>query len=162
MSTKITAEKGKQDIWIERLFDADKSLVFRLLTEADLITQWQSNSFAFKVFNCKNGGYYESSHIGNDGHSYGFKGVFHEIVPNQRIIKTSEFLGLPFQVMPTLEIHSLDDITPHQTKLTIQIICNNEEVRNAMVQHGMQQQFDTIFSNLDSILSAYAPLIVNR
>ena len=49
MSTKITAEKGKQDIWIERLFEADKSLVFRLLTEADLITQWQSNSFAFKV-----------------------------------------------------------------------------------------------------------------
>ena len=152
MTTHITAEKGKQDIWVERRFDTHKSLVFRLLTEPDLIVQWQVQPFTFKTFEGKNGGYYESSHIGPDGNTYGFKGVFHEIIPNQRIIKTSEFLGLPFKVIPTLEIQSVEELNPNETKLTIQIICNNEEVRDTMVQHGMQQQFDALFSKLDSLL----------
>ncbi len=152
--TQITAEKGKQDIWVERLFDAEKSLVFRLLTEADLIARWQGHSFAFKHYDCKNGGFYESSHLGSDGNTYGFRGVFHEIMPNERIIKTSEFLGLPFKVIPTLEIHSLETLSPDQTKLTIQIICNSEEVRDAMVQHGMQAQFDAIFNKADSLLKS--------
>lgn len=155
MSTEITAENGKQDIWIKRHFEASKSLVFRILTEPDLIVQWQGHSFAFKSYDCKNGGGYESSHIGSDGNTYGFKGVFHEIIPDERIIKTSEFLGLPFKVIPTLEIHSLEEIDTDQTKLTIQIICNSEEVRDAMVQHGMQQQFDSIFSNLDSLIKSF-------
>ncbi len=152
MTTNITAEKGKQDIWIERSFNANKSLVFRLLVEEDLIIQWQVQPFTFKTFEGKNGGSYESEHIGPDGNTYGFKGVFHEIIPNERIIKTSEFIGLPFKVIPTLEIHSVEETNTDQTQLTIQIICNNEEVRDAMVQHGMQQQFDTLFSNLDNCL----------
>jgi uncharacterized protein YndB with AHSA1/START domain len=152
MTTSITAEKGKQDIWIERSFNANKNLVFRLLTEEDLIIQWQVQPFTFKTFEGKNGGIYESTHIGPDGNTYGFKGVFHEIIPNERIIKTSEFIGLPFKVIPTLEIHSVEEINRDQTKLTIQIICNNEEVRDAMVQHGMQQQFDTLFLNLVLLL----------
>lgn len=152
MTTRITAEKGKQDIWIERQFNTRKSLVFRLLTEADLIVQWQVHPFTFKIFEGKNGGCYESSHIGSDGNTYGFKGVFHEIIPNERVIKTSEFLGLPFKVIPTLEVQSVEELHPNQTKLTIQIICNNEEVRDAMVQHGMQQQFDALFAKLDSLL----------
>lgn len=154
MTTQIIAEKGKQDIWVKRLFNADKKLVFRLLTEADLIEQWQMQSFTFKSFECKNGGYYESSHIGGDGNRYGFKGVFHEIIASQLIIRTSEFLGLPFKVLPTLEIYTLEESTPDQTLLTIQIICNNEEVRDAMVQHGMQQQFDALFSNIDALVKS--------
>lgn len=153
-TTKITAKQGKQDIWVERQFDAEKSLVFRLITEADLIARWQGDTLTFKSYECKNGGFYESSHIGSDGNTYGFRGVFHEIMPNERIIKTSEFLGLPFKVIPTLEIHSLETLSPNQTKLTIQIICNSEEVRDAMVQHGMQAQFDKIFTQADSLLKS--------
>jgi uncharacterized protein YndB with AHSA1/START domain len=124
MTTKITAEKGKQDIWIERNFEASKNLVFRLITEADLIAQWQVHPITFKIFEARNGGSYESSHVGSDGNSYGFKGVFHEIIPHEKVIKTSEFLGLPFKVIPTLEIQSLEELNQNQTKLTIQIICN--------------------------------------
>jgi uncharacterized protein YndB with AHSA1/START domain len=152
MTTKITAEKGKQDIWIERNFEASKNLVFRLITEADLIAQWQVHPITFKIFEARNGGSYESSHVGSDGNSYGFKGVFHEIIPNEKVIKTSEFLGLPFKVIPTLEIQSLEELNQNQTKLTIQIICNSEEVRDAMVQHGMQQQFDALYFNFDTVL----------
>jgi hypothetical protein len=46
----------------------------------------------------------------------------------------------------------VEELNPNETKLTIQIICNNEEVRDTMVQHGMQQQFDALFSKLDSLL----------
>jgi uncharacterized protein YndB with AHSA1/START domain len=153
MSTRITAEKGKQDIWIERRFKATKELVFRLLTEAEFIEAWQNLNFKFKTYDCRDGGSYESSHTAVDGKEYGFKGVFHEIIPNERIIKTSEFLGLPFKVLPTLEIHSLKETESDCTELTLQIICNNEEVRDAMVLHGMQAQFDAIYSKFDLLIS---------
>jgi uncharacterized protein YndB with AHSA1/START domain len=152
MITKITAEIGKQDIWIERNFEAPKNIVFRLLIEADLIVQWQVHPISFKIFEAKNGGSYESSHVGSDGNTYGFKGVFHEIIPNDKVIKTSEFVGLPFKVIPTLEIQSVEDLNENQTKLSIQIICNSEEVRDAMVQHGMQEQFDALFIKIDTLL----------
>jgi len=152
MNTKITAEKGKQDINVERIFKASPNQVYHLFTDPDLIVQWQGNEFRFITFDGRNGGNYESSHIGPDGNTYGFKGVYHELIPNQTIIRTSEFLGLPFKVIPTLEIYQFEPLDVDLTQLTIQIICNSEEVRDAMVQHGMQAQFDTIFSNADKLL----------
>ena len=153
MTTHVTAENGKQDIWIKRQFNAPKNLVYRLISEEELIVQWQVDSFNFIRYEGRNGGMYESTHIGPDGNTYGFKGVFHEIIPNECIIKTSEFLGLPFKVIPTLEIHSVEELNTNKTLLTIQIICNNEEVRDSMVQHGMQEQFDTIFTNFDKTIN---------
>ncbi len=39
-TTKITAEPGKQEILIEREFDAPRELVFKISTDPKMITQW--------------------------------------------------------------------------------------------------------------------------
>ena len=67
------------------------------------------------------------------------------------IIQTSEFLGLPFKVIPTLEITKFESLDAELTKLTKQIICVNNEVRNAMLQYGMRQQFETSFNRIDDL-----------
>lgn len=152
MNVTIKAEVGKQDIWIERVFHVAPNLVYSMFTDAWLICQWQGDNCTFKSFECQNGGIYESEHKGVDGNTYGFKGVYHELIPDERIIRTSEFLGLPFKVIPTLEIYSFEKVDEEKTKLTIQIICNNEEVRDAMVQHGMEAKFDAIFKSIDKLL----------
>ena len=38
--TKIIAEPGKQEFFIEREFDAPRELVFQAFTEPDLLVQW--------------------------------------------------------------------------------------------------------------------------
>jgi uncharacterized protein YndB with AHSA1/START domain len=154
METEIIANQASQDIWIKRNFNAEKQHVFKLFFEKELQIQWQGaflKSFNFVSYECRNGGYYHSTHLGADGHTYGFKGVFHEIIENHQIIKTSEFLGLPFKVIPTLEIISFEEIDG-KTHLTIQILCNNSETRDAMVQHGMKPHFDATFGLMDQLL----------
>lgn len=154
MNTEIIAQKGTQDIWIKREFNAGKNQVFKLFVDKELQYQWQSaflNDFHFVEFDCKTAGAYHTKHIGSDGLEYGFKGVFHEIIENHQIIKTSEFLGLPFKVIPTLEIIRFEE-KDGKTHLTIQIVCNNSETRDAMVQHGMKPHFDATFELMDQLL----------
>ncbi len=153
--TEIIAEKNSQVIWVKRQFNANKNLVFRLFSEKELQLKWQSaflQDFNFQEFNCTSGGSYKSTHIGPDGQTYGFKGVFHEITLDEKIIKTSEFLGLPFKVSPTLEILSFEQ-NNLKTLLTIQIICDSETTRDAMVQHGMEAHFNAIFGKMDTLIS---------
>ena len=90
-------------------------------------------------------------HTGPDGLTYGFRGIYHELIQNERIVKTSEFLGLPFKVLPTLEVLSFEE-QEGQTFLSIQIICDSVVTRDAMVQHGMQTHFDAIFGVIDELL----------
>jgi uncharacterized protein YndB with AHSA1/START domain len=152
--TEIIADKNKQDIWIKRNFNASKDMVFRLFTEEALQFQWQNallKNFKFVTFNCKDGGNFHSTHLGLDGNIYGFIGVYHEIIENEKIIRTSEFLGLPFKVLPTLEIISFGQ-SGDTTTLIIQIICDSETTRDAMVAHGMKSHFDAIFGAMDVIL----------
>lgn len=154
MNTEIIADSGSQNIWIKRRFAADQELVYQLFVEKDLQLQWQSAylaNFKFLHFDCTTGGSYHSTHTGPDGITYGFMGIYHELVPNKRIVKTSEFLGLPFKVLPTLEVLSFEE-QEGQVLLSIQIICDSVVTRDAMVQHGMQTHFDAIFGVMDKLL----------
>ncbi len=156
MNTQITALAHSQDILIKRSFAAAADLVFKLFVEKDLQIRWQSaflQDFAFEAFEPTNGGSFHSTHTGADGQKYGFKGVYHELIPNEKIIKTSEFLGLPFKVTPTLEILTFVPNEDGTTSLNIQIICDSTTTRDAMVQHGMQAHFDAIFGFMDTLLN---------
>lgn len=57
--TKITAKPGKQDIWIEREFDALRELVFKALTDPELYVQWigpRGLTTTIETFEPRNGG----------------------------------------------------------------------------------------------------------
>ena len=43
--TKITAEPGKQEIFITREFDAPRELVFKAFTNPELVPQWWGPSY---------------------------------------------------------------------------------------------------------------------
>lgn len=154
MNTEIIAETSSQNILIKRRFEAKKQQVYRLFVEKDLQVQWQTAflfNFKFLHFDCTPGGSYHSAHSGADGRTYGFRGIYHELIPNECIIKTSEFIGLPFKVLPSLEVLNFEEYEG-QTQLTIQIICDSIKTRDAMLQHGMQTHFDAIFGAMDELV----------
>lgn len=155
MALKITAPKDGHDIIVERDFDAGIHLVFEIFTKPEYLMKWQfpeGAELTIERHDCNTGGSYLSWHKGPNNIKFGFTAVFHEVKVPELIIQTSEFLGLPFKVIPTLEITKLEAINPELTKLTKYIICVSNEVRNAMLQNGMEQHFTSSFIRIDDLL----------
>lgn len=155
LTTKITAAQNGHDIIIERDFNAKAPFVFEMFSNPDYLTQWlfpKEADLKIEKFECHTGGSFLTWHKGASNMKFGFKGVFHEVKNPELIIQTSEFLGLSFKVIPTLEILNFESKGSHWTKFTKQIICINNEVRNAMLQNGMEQQFTSSFIRIDQLL----------
>ncbi len=95
--TTITAEPGKQELFITREFDAPRELVFKAHTDPELYIQWLGPlgyEMKLETFEPYSGGRYRYIHKDQDGNEYGFHGVFHEI-SEEMMIQTFEFEGLP-------------------------------------------------------------------
>src|SRR5512146_2476397 len=104
--TKITAEPGKQELFITREFDAPRELVFKAFTDPELYVQWlgpRSMKMKLEKFEPRSGGAWRYIHIDPQGNEYGFHGVYHEVLPPERLIDTFEFEGLPEAGHVTLE-----------------------------------------------------------
>ncbi|KXK05980.1 MAG: activator of Hsp90 ATPase 1 family protein [Acidobacteria bacterium OLB17] len=99
--TTITAEPGRQELFIIREFDAPREFLFRAHTEPELYKQWVGpNDLTMTIERMEpiSGGSYRFIHS-RDGHEFAFHGVYHEVLPNERIIGTFEFDGMPEKVM---------------------------------------------------------------
>ena len=60
-NTKITAEPGKQELFIIREFNAPRELVFKAFTDPELYAQWigpRELKTTIEIFEPKNGGFW--------------------------------------------------------------------------------------------------------
>ena len=98
---EITAEPGKQEITIRRVFDAPRELVFRAHLDADAIRQWWGPAKYKNIIDkleARSGGAWRFVQADTDGSEYGFHGVFHDVTSPERIVQTFEFEGMPGHV----------------------------------------------------------------
>jgi uncharacterized protein YndB with AHSA1/START domain len=80
--TTITAEPGKQELFIYREFDAPRALVFKAFTDPKLLIQWLNPcNLTMKIEKMESveGGSYRYIHTDTEGRDFGFHGVYHEI-----------------------------------------------------------------------------------
>ena len=153
--TKIMAEPGKQEIFIEREFDAPRELVFKAFTDPELYVQWVGpRGFEMKLetFEPRNGGSWRYIHKDADGNEYAFHGVNHEVSPPERIIGTFEFEGLPEKGHVTLETARFETLPGNRAKLRAQSVFQSVEDRDGMLQSGMEQGVNDSYSRLDELL----------
>src|SRR5512144_3072553 len=139
--TKITAEPGKQELFITREFDAPRELVFKAHTDPKLYTQWlgpRGYEMVLETFEPHSGGRYRYVHKDQNGNEFGFHGVFHEI-SEELMIQTFEFEGLPEKGHVTLDSMRLEELPESRTRITIQSLFRSVEDRDGMVQAGMEQ-----------------------
>ena len=101
---------------------------------------------------CKTGGSFQHSHVHTNGMKFGFRGVYHEVETPDKIIKTSEFVGLPQKMHPVLETTFFETIANGNTSVTIHTICPSVEYRDAMIQNGMEQHLQLSHQLLDNVL----------
>ncbi|RIK23651.1 MAG: ATPase [Chloroflexi bacterium] len=152
--TTITAEPGKQELFITREFDAPRELVYRAFTDPKLYAQWlgpRQYKMKLETFEPRSGGSWRYIHSDDKGNAYGFHGVFHEVTP-ERMIQTFEFEGLPESGHVALETLTLEALPNNRTRIKIHSVYQSVADRDGMVQSGMEGGLNEGFERLDELL----------
>jgi uncharacterized protein YndB with AHSA1/START domain len=153
--TIITAEPGKQELFITREFDAPRELVFKAFVDPELYVQWlgpRGSNMKLETFEPKSGGRWRYIEQDQDGNEYGFHGVNHEVTVPERIIGTFEFEGLPEPGHVTLETSKFEELPGGRTRITSQSVFQTVEDRDGMVQAGMESGVVDSYERLDELL----------
>jgi uncharacterized protein YndB with AHSA1/START domain len=153
--TTLTAEPGKQELFITREFDSPRELVFKAHIDPELYVQWlgpHGYEMTLETFEPQSGGRYRYIHKDKDGNEFGFHGVFHEI-SEELMIQTFEFEGLPERGHVILDTMRLETLPGNRTRVTIQSVYQSVADRDGMVQSGMERGVTEGYERLDEILA---------
>ena len=153
--TKITAEPGRQELFITREFDAPRELVFKAFTDPKLYTQWlgpRRYTMNLEKFEPRSGGMWRYTHKDKDGNEFGFHGVYHEVLAPERMIDTFEFEGLPEKGHVSLETAKFMELPGGRTRVTMQSVFQSVADRDGMMQSGMEEGINESFARLDELL----------
>ncbi|MCF6509477.1 polyketide cyclase [Blastococcus sp. MG754426] len=151
--TTISADPDVPLIRITREFDAPRDKVFRAHTEADLVARWlgpRGLEMRIGHYECRTGGSYRYVHS-QDGEEYAFYGSFHEVRPDELIVQTFTYEGMPDGV--ALEKLRLEDLGDGRTRLTTTSLCDSFADRDAMLASGMEVGVTEGYERLDELLA---------
>ncbi len=151
--TDFVAEPGRQEVIITRVFDAPRELVFKTYTDPNLIPQWwgpKSLTTTVEKMDVRPGGVWRFVQRDAGGNEYAFNGVFHQIVPPERLVRTFEFEGMPGHVL--LETVTLEDLDG-KTKVTGRSVFQTVEDRDGMLESGMEGGAAETMDRLSELLA---------
>lgn len=149
----VTAEPGKQELFITREFDAPRELVYKAHIDPKLYIQWvgpHGYEMILREFEPVSGGKWSFIHKDPQGNEFGFHGTFHE-VSLERMVQTFEFEGYPGHV--SLETATLEELPGNRTRVTIHSVYQSVADRDGMVQSGMEKGVREGYERLDEILT---------
>lgn len=153
--TEITAEPGKQELFIMREFDAPRELVFKAHTDPEIYVQWvgpRDLKMTIDKLDARPGGSFKFVHE-RSGHKYTFHGVYHEVLAPERIIGTFEFDGLPETGHVILGTTRFDALPGRRTRLVHQSVFQSVADRDGMIQSGMERGVNEGYEKLDGLLT---------
>lgn len=152
--TEVVSDPDLPIVRITREFDAPPELVFRAHVDPELFARWNGpNDTVMDVdhHDCRTGGSYRYT-ISREDFEAGFYGSFHEVRPNELIVQTFTFEGMPDGV--ALEKLVFEDIGGGRTRLTATSLVDSMEGRDGFVASGMEVGVSEGYQRLDDILAA--------
>ena len=142
-----------EQILITREFDAPRHLVYRAWTTPELVRRWWSGGrggLTVAEIDLRVGGAWRYVFTTANGFEVGFHGEYREIVADQRIVATEVYEGAeaPPGVEPPVNTVEFIETSDGRTRLTLLTDCHSKEVRDLIVQSGMeggmQDQMDAL------------------
>lgn len=152
---------AETQILIVREFDAPKHLLYRAYTEPDLIKQWWSGQRGTVVsaeVDLRVGGNWRYVMTANEGFEVAFHGTFREIVPNERLVTTEVFEGAPVENEDedaALNFVTFEE-TDGRTTLTTLVECHTREVRDIIIESGMEGGMQEAMDRLEQVAISLA------
>jgi uncharacterized protein YndB with AHSA1/START domain len=151
--TQIISDPDVPIVRIIREFDAPPDKVYRAHTDPELVARWmgpRSTQMRIDSWDARTGGSWR--YVATDGDAeYGFRGCFHELRPNELIVQTFTFEGMPDGV--ALEKLVLEDIGNGRTRLTATSLVDSFEGRDGFVASGMEVGVNEGYEKLDELLA---------
>jgi uncharacterized protein YndB with AHSA1/START domain len=141
-----------REIRIERVFDAPRDRVWRAFTDPKLIAQWwgRGNKLVIEKFEVERGGHWRFVEHGPEG-KHGFEGRYREVTPQDRIVQTFEWDGMPaYVIVETIEFTDLGD---GRTKVLNVSLFHTTEERDGMLQSGLEEGLNQSYAALDRLLA---------
>jgi uncharacterized protein YndB with AHSA1/START domain len=151
---KLIAEPGKHALEMSREFNAPRELVFKACTDPALIPQWwgpRDYTTVVDQMDVRMGGIWRYVQRGADGQEFAFRGVYHEVSPNERLVYTIEFEGLPGHIgleTITFEEHN------GRTRLIDTGVFQTVEDRDGMIASGMEGGAEETWDRLEELLKS--------
>ena len=145
-----------EQILITREFDAPKHLVYEAFTTPELVKRWwnaKRGEVTVAEIDLRIGGAWRYVMV-SDGFEVGFHGEYREIVPNERIVSTEVYEGLPDGVSEeegaTLNTATFTE-TDGRTTLEILVRAANKVSRDAIIDSGMEAGMQDAMDLLEEV-----------
>jgi uncharacterized protein YndB with AHSA1/START domain len=147
---KVTTPTDREVV-MTRVFDAPRRLVFDAFSKPELLKKWfgpRGYSLVVCEVDLKVGGGFRFVLRGPDGKDMGMRGVYREIVPPERSVHTESFDDFPgeSQVTAVFIEHG------GKTTLTVTVLYPSQEVRDAVLQSGMEHGAAESYDKLAELL----------
>jgi uncharacterized protein YndB with AHSA1/START domain len=141
-TAKVTLPTDEQ-ILITREFAAPKHLVYKAYTIPELVKRWwsgQRGKMTSAEIDLRVGGMWRYVMVANGGFEVAFHGEYREIVPNERIVTTEVYEGVPEGEQPEGDVLNTVTFTEEdgRTTLTLLVDTPSREVRDAIIDSGME------------------------
>ena len=153
--TEIHVDDEVPFVRITREFDHPVAKVFRAHADPALVAQWmgpRSLTNEMVRWDCETGGGYRFVQR-RDDEEYWFHGSFHDVVPDELIVQTFTFDGMPEGVaLEKLRFEALDGGT--RTRLTTTSLVDSFADRDAFVASGMETGVVEGYEHLDDLLAS--------
>jgi uncharacterized protein YndB with AHSA1/START domain len=133
-----------EQILITREFDAPKHLVYKAWTTPELVKRWwhaNRGEVTIAEIDLRVGGKWRYVAVADAGFEVGFHGEYQEVVPNERIVSTEVYEGLPEGVSEeegaTVNTATFTEVDG-RTTLTLLIQATSKTSRDAIIDSGME------------------------
>lgn len=149
----VIETSGTHAITIVRDFDHPVALVFRAMTEPDLIAQWIGPKYLTNVevtHDARHGGTWTLVQRDPDGNEHAFRGVMHGEQTPELSQRTFEWLGLPGHV--SFETLRLEDLGGGRTRAHQVAVFTSPQDRDGMFASGMATGVNEGYERMDDLL----------
>jgi uncharacterized protein YndB with AHSA1/START domain len=140
-----------EQILITREFDAPKQLVYKALTTPELVRRWwnaKRGEVTVAEIDLRVGGTWRSVLVTEDGFEVGFHGEYREIVPDEKIVSTEVFEGMPdAEALNTVTLSEADG----RTTMTVLIQHQSKAHRDAHIESGMEAGMQDAYDLLEEV-----------
>jgi uncharacterized protein YndB with AHSA1/START domain len=152
-TAKVTLPADEQ-ILITREFHAPKELVYKAWTTPELVRRWwhaNRGEMTTCEIDLRVGGDWRYVMVTPDGFEVGFHGEYREIVPNERLVSTEVYEGMPDgEALDTLTLTEVDG----RTTLEILVQHQSKEHRDAHIESGMEDGMQDAMDLLEQVAVA--------
>jgi uncharacterized protein YndB with AHSA1/START domain len=157
---KVTTPTDRE-IVMTRVFDAPRQMVFDAFSKPELLKRWfgpRGWSLVVCEVDFKVGGGFRFVLRGPDGRDMGMRGVYREIAPPERSVHMESFDDYPGESQVTAVF------TEHEgtTTLTATVLYPSKEVRDIVIQSGMEHGAAESYDKLAELLASTAQPTVLR